>query len=66
MILSLGIGLMAAVSLVQEKRGCVRELLWRGNAVVRWTLIFTLFLIVLLMGSYGAGYDAGNFIYNQY
>lgn len=65
-ILSLGIGLMAAVSLVQEKRGSVRELLWRGNAVVRWTLIFTLFLIVLLMGSYGAGYDAGNFIYNQF
>ena len=28
--------------------------------------IFALLLVVLLMGSYGIGYDAGNFIYNQF
>ena len=65
-ILILGIGLMVSVSLAQEKRGSVRELLWNGNAVLRYALTFSLFLVVLLMGSYGIGYDAGNFIYNQF
>jgi hypothetical protein len=25
-----------------------------------------MFLVVILMGSYGIGYDASNFIYNQF
>ena len=28
--------------------------------------LVTLLLAVLLMGSYGIGYDAGSFIYNQF
>ena len=65
-ILIMGIGLMVSVSLAQEKWGSVRERLWNGNTVIRYALTLSLFLMVLLMGNYGIGYDAGNFIYNRF
>ena len=65
-ILAGGIVILFTVSLLQEKKGSVRELLAQKPAALRWSLIFVLFLIVLLMGSYGIGYNAGNFIYNQF
>ena len=64
-ILGVGILLMFAVSVYQEKKGSVRELLWTKPAL-RYSLLFILFVIVLLMGSYGIGYNASNFIYNQF
>lgn len=65
-ILFLGIGLMGSVSLAQEQHGSLRERLWNGNTALRYSLTFFLFLAVLLTGRYGVGYDAGNFIYNQF
>lgn len=65
LILLGGIVIMFAVSLYQEKRGRVREALQKNDAL-RYTLIFLLLLAVLLMGSYGIGYNASNFIYNQF
>ena len=64
-ILIFGIALMITVSLLQERFGSVRELLWDRTAL-RYALTIGLFLVVLLMGNYGIGYDAGNFIYNQF
>lgn len=64
-ILFAGCLLMLCVSIVQEKRGSVRELLWEHTGL-RYILTAVLFMIVLLMGNYGIGYDAGNFIYNQF
>ena len=64
-ILILGCILMFAVSRIQERKGSVRALLWQRPGL-RDALIFALFLAVLLMGSYGIGYDPGNFIYNQF
>ena len=64
-ILACGTMLMLAVSLVQEKIGKIREILWR-KPLLRYVLIFSLFLATLLMGHYGIGYDAENFIYNQF
>ena len=64
-ILSCGVVLMLTVSLVQERFGSVRELLWERTGL-RYALTIGLFLVVLLMGNYGIGYDAGNFIYNQF
>ena len=65
-ILAGGIVLIFTVSLIQEKKGSVRELLWQKNPVLRYALIFALLVIVLLMGSYGFGYDASGFIYNAF
>lgn len=66
LLLLLGIAVMFTVSLVQEKRGSVRELLWQKNQWLRYGLIFLLLLVTLLMGSYGIGYDASSFIYNRF
>ena len=60
-----GILLMFAVSLYQEKKGSVRDLLWDKPAL-RYTLIIVMLVAVLLMGSYGIGYNASSFIYNQF
>ncbi len=65
-IIAFGILLMLSVSLYQEKKGSVREGLAQANACLRYAAIFALLVLVLLMGSYGIGYDSGNFIYNQF
>ena len=65
-ILLFGIAVMFAFSVVQAKKGSIRQLLWDINPIVRYVLLFVLLLIVLLLGSYGLGYDAGSFIYNQF
>ena len=64
-ILAGGILVCFFVSLTQEKKGSVREILWQ-KPIVRNILIFALFLVIILMGSYGLGYDASDFIYNQF
>lgn len=64
-ILLCGIGIVFAVSLTEEKKGSVRELLWE-KPLLRYMLIIALALAVLLMGSYGIGYNASDFIYNQF
>ena len=64
-ILLFGIALMFAVSLFQEKHGSVRALLW-DRPVLRYVLVFAMLVLVLLLGSYGIGYNASNFIYNQF
>ena len=60
-----GIALMFGVSLYEEKKGSVRQALWE-KPVLRYILVFALLVIVLLMGSYGIGYNASDFIYNQF
>lgn len=65
-IAAAGVALMLAVSLVQEKKGSIRELLWRGSVPVRYALTFGLLLAVLLMGRYGVGYQASSFVYSQF
>ena len=65
-ILGLSVVAMFLVSLSQEKKGSVREQLWQKPAAVRYVLFFGLFVVIVLMGSYGIGYDASNFIYNQF
>ena len=64
-IVFLGCMLLFAVSLLQERKGSIRELLWEHTRL-RNILTLLLFLTVLLMGNYGIGYEPGNFIYNQF
>ena len=65
-VLGGSIVVLFAVSLFQEKHGSFRKALAEKPAFLRYALIFTMFLVVILMGSYGIGYDASNFIYNQF
>lgn len=64
-VLAFGIILMIAVSLVQ-RRGSVRDRISNCPYLIRFTVWYGLFLTVLLLGNYGIGYDASQFIYNQF
>lgn len=64
-ILAAGTVLLILVSLLQ-RTGSVREKIAAKSYPVRFVLWYGLFLIVLLMGAYGIGYDASQFIYNQF
>jgi len=56
---------LLTVSLVQRS-GSVRVKLAAKPMVVIYATYFALFLSVLLLGAYGIGYDASQFIYNQF
>lgn len=64
-VLAVGTALLIAVSLIQ-RRGSVREKIAAKPYPVRFVIWYGLFLTVLLMGAYGIGYDASQFIYNQF
>ena len=60
-----GAALMLAVSLVQ-RRGSVRERLAEKPLALRWAVFGALLLAVVVFGAYGVGFDANQFIYNQF
>ena len=60
-----GTVLMFSASVIGRKES-VREQLSRKPYVVRYAAVAALFLAVVLFGSYGVGYDAAQFIYNQF
>ena len=64
-ILAAGLFVLILVSLLQ-RTGSVREKIARKPYAVRLAIWYGLFLAVLLMGAYGIGYDASQFIYNQF
>ena len=57
--------LLLGVSLVQRS-GSVRAMFGALPYPARFVVWYGLFLVVLLMGAYGIGYDASQFIYNQF
>ncbi len=63
-ILAVGIAVITAVSSLSA-RGSVRERLY-DRPILSWTLCGALLVAVLLFGAYGVGYDASQFIYNQF
>lgn len=64
-ILSAGILILFGVSMLQRS-GSVRERVRNKPFAVRMLVWYGLFLLVLLTGIYGIGYDANQFIYNQF
>lgn len=56
---------LLVVDILQEKMP-LRETLGQKNIFLRWVLIFGCLFAVLLFGIYGPGYDASNFIYEQF
>ncbi len=63
-ILLLGIVIMALIGSLSAKRS-VRERLY-ARPVLSWVLCGTLLMVILLFGVYGIGFDASQFIYNQF
>lgn len=64
-VVLVGFFLLLGVSLVQ-RNGSVREKIAAKPYALRFVVWFALFLLVLLWGTYGIGYDASQFIYNQF
>ena len=64
-IVAAGCGLMLLVSLWQRE-GSVRGMIARQPYGMRAAVWCGLFLLIVLMGSYGIGYDASQFIYNRF
>ena len=62
MVLLLGVIVMLMVSLIQRS-GSVREKIGKRPYPVRFALALILFIIVLVIGAYGVGYDSSQFIY---
>lgn len=64
-VVLIGFFLLLGVSLAQRS-GAVREKIAAKCYCVRFVIWFGLFLLILLWGTYGIGYDASQFIYNQF
>ena len=65
-IVAAGCLLMLLVSIYQERCGSLREKIHERPLALRFAIWYGLFLLVLLLGAYGIGYDASQFIYNQF
>jgi len=64
-VLAAGVLVMLGVSLLQSS-GSIRDRIAAKPYPARFALWLGLFLAVLLLGAYGVGYDASQFIYNQF
>jgi hypothetical protein len=64
-VVALGAVALIAFSLVQ-RTGSVREKLYHRPRWLRYGTIILILLAVLVLGTYGMGYDAKQFIYNQF
>ena len=64
-VLAAGIAVLLGVGLLQRS-GSVREKIAARAYPVRVALWFALFLSILMLGAYGIGYDASQFIYNRF
>lgn len=64
-ILACGTLLLFAVSMLQRKRS-VREQIAALPVPVRFIIWYGLFMVILIIGSYGIGFTASQFIYNQF
>ena len=56
------LGILFVVSCMQQKES-VREWLAGRHLVIRWILLYALLFYVILLGNYGPGYSAAEFIY---
>ncbi len=63
-IVAVAVIAVALVSKLSQKTD-LREKL-SGKTVLSWTLTIVILLAILLFGAYGIGYDASQFIYNQF
>ena len=64
-VVFIGMLVLFTVSMVQRS-GSVREKIWQLYAPVQFIIWYGLFLVTLVFGAYGIGYEASQFIYNQF
>jgi len=57
--------IILTVSLLQ-RRGSIRENMERSQGFIPYLVYYTLLISILIFGAYGVGYNASQFIYNQF
>ena len=57
--------ILLTVSVLQQNTS-VRDVLARKNIVVRWMILYALLFYTILLGYYGPGYSAAEFIYQGF
>lgn len=65
-ILFLAVLVLLMVSILQEKGVRMRETIERQNLVFRWLVYLAAIFAVILLGAYGEGYNAADFIYANF
>ena len=66
LVLFVGLIIVLVVSICKARVGSVREVLYQKPAVVWYGTMAVMFLIIIVFGAYGVGYDSSQFIYNQF
>lgn len=62
-ILAVAFVIILGVSIIKAKRGVVFD---SNKYVLRYSLLALLFVLIIVFGAYGVGYDGSQFIYNQF
>lgn len=57
--------ILLAVSILQQKEG-IRERIAKHHIIIRWMILYALIFYVILLGNYGPGYSAAEFIYQGF
>lgn len=65
-LILLSVLLLVIVAILREKYGYARIWMDQQGFVFRWSVWIFLFLMVLIFGKYGPGYDAAEFIYQGF
>ena len=65
-VLAVGLIIVLGVSMIKVRVGSVRDVLAQKPAICFYGLMAVLFVIIIVFGAYGIGYDASQFIYNQF
>lgn len=66
LVLAVAAAFVLCVSLYRNKNGDPREVIAAKPFEARFAIWFGLFVVVLIFGAYGIGYDASQFIYNRF
>lgn len=64
-VIAVGVLVMFGVSMCSRSIS-IRERLYQKPVFVQYAVVFLLFFTTLIFGAYGIGYDASQFIYNQF
>ncbi|MBQ6540811.1 MAG: MBOAT family protein [Oscillospiraceae bacterium] len=65
-VLFVGFAVVLTVSLLKRKHGEVRDLFYNKPYFAFYNVMAVLLVVILVFGAYGTGYDATQFIYNQF
>ena len=65
-VLFVGLIIVLGVSMIKVRVGSVRDALAKKPAICFYGLMGVLVVTIIVFGAYGIGYDASQFIYNQF